>query len=69
MKFAIFRELEKGKRKFLVEWDQEQIIDAVIKQICKVVPKDVVMDPSPGLIRGAFQDVIHEFKKESLRIP
>ena len=59
MKFAIFREIE-GTRKFLVEWDQEQIEDALVEEF------DVV---DKYAIRRAFRNVIEKFKKESIKIP
>ena len=59
MKFAIFREIQKGKRKFLIEWDQKQIEDALVNE----------MGEREYNVRAAFQRVIERFKKESIRIP
>ena len=61
MKFAIFNEIEKGKRKFLIEMDQEQVEDALVAQMDNT--------GTIGNIRKAFRNVIEEFKKESIRIP
>jgi hypothetical protein len=59
MKFAIYIEIQKGKRKFLVEWDQEKIEDALI----------VELDDRGFNVRKAFRNVVNQFKRESLRIP
>ena len=55
MKFAIFREVEKGSRKFLVEWDQDKITAELEREL-------------PGAAE-AFNKVVELFKKESIRIP
>jgi hypothetical protein len=60
MKFAIFREIKKGKRKFLMEWNQKEIEDALLDELLEV---------SEYNLRRAFGNVIERFKKESLRIP
>ena len=60
MKFAIFREIKGGGRKFLLEWDQEQIEDALIEELNEV---------GEYVIRRAFKNVIEKFKKESIKIP
>jgi hypothetical protein len=60
MKFAIFREIKKGKRKFLMEWNQKEIEDALLDELLEV---------SEYNLRAAFGRVIERFKKESLRIP
>ena len=60
MKFAIFREIENGKRKFLLECSQEQIEDALVKELPEVREYNV---------RKAFNNIVENFKKESIRIP
>ena len=58
MKFAIFRETiqdGKKKRKVLVEWDREKIANELEKEL-------------PGA-SGAFNTIIENFKKESIKIP
>ena len=55
MKFVIFREVEKGKRKFFVEWNQDKITVELEKQL-------------PGAAE-AFNKVVELFKKESIKIP
>jgi hypothetical protein len=60
MKFAIYREIEGGTRKFLLEWNQEQIEDALVEELSGV---------GEYVIRRAFRNVIEKFKKESVKIP
>ncbi len=60
MKFAIFREIQKGKRKFLMEWNQREIEDALIKELPEAREYNV---------RKAFNNIIEKFKKESIKIP
>ena len=60
MKFAIFREIENGKRKFLLEWNQEEIEAALIQELPEVGAYN---------IHKAFNNVVDKFKKESIRIP
>ena len=55
MKFAIFREIEKKKRKFLVEWDADKIATELEAELKGAA--------------AAFNKVIEKFKKESIRIP
>jgi hypothetical protein len=55
MKFAIFREIKKGKRKFLMEWNQSEIAAELEKEL-------------PGAAK-ALDKIIAKFKKGSLRIP
>ena len=55
MKFAIFREIENGKRKFLVEWSKEDIARELEKELVGA--------------GSAFNNVVEKFKKESIRIP
>jgi len=58
MKFAIFRDIEirgSKQRKFLVEWDKDDVIAAF---------------KSKGAdIEDVLNEVIEEFKKESIKIP
>ena len=60
MKFAIFREIKKGKRKFLLEMDQDEIIGELIKQLPQVREYN---------IRSAFNKVVENFKKKTITIP
>ena len=60
MKFAIFREFESGKRKFLVEWNKDQIINALCCELS---------GESDDRIRAAFDKIIENFKRESAKIP
>ena len=60
MKFAIFREIENGKRKFLLECSQELFEDALVKELPEVREYNV---------RKAFNNIVENFKKESIRIP
>jgi len=60
MKFAIFREIEKGKRKFLAEWDQKEIEDALVEELRDVREYNV---------RNAFNNIIEKFKRGSIKIP
>lgn len=55
MKFAIFREIEKGKRKFLIEWNQDKIAVELEKELKGSAT--------------AFNKVVERFKKESIKIP
>ena len=55
MKFAIFREIKKGKRKFLAEWGQKQIEKELDREL-----------PGSG---KALNKIVEQFKKQSLRIP
>lgn len=66
MKFAIFREIEGGGRKFLLEWDQEQIEDALVEEL---KPLGELSGIGEYVIRRAFKNVIEKFKKESIKIP
>ena len=64
MKFAIYREIEGGGRKFLLEWDQEQIVVELQKWMGKRHDWRSVED-----IPKAFDAIIEKFKKESIKIP
>ena len=58
MKFAIFRDTQvrgKKQRKFLVEWKQQEIVAAF---------KDKGVD-----IKDVLNEIIEDFKKESIKIP
>ena len=55
MKFALFREIKKGKRKFLLEWNQAEILTEIEHEL-KGAGK-------------ALENVIERFKKESIKIP
>ena len=66
MKFAIFREIKGGGRKFLLEWDQEQIEDALVEELR---PLGELSGIGEYVIRRAFKNVIAKFKKESIKIP
>lgn len=62
MKFAIFREIvQEGKkqRRFLVEWNKDDIIKALAKEL----------EIREYNVRMAFVKIIEDFKKESIRIP
>ena len=54
MKFAIFRELKKGKRKFLLEMDQDEIIKKLSDQFLEIRENE---------FRAGFLRVIEDFKK------
>ena len=54
MKFVIYREID-GKRKTLAEWDQEQVLIEIEKEM-KGADK-------------ALKNIIEKFKKESIKIP
>ena len=66
MKFAIFREIKGGGRKFLLEWDKEQIEDALVEEL---KPLGELSGIGEYVIRRAFRNVIDKFKKESIKIP
>lgn len=67
MQFVIYREVEvRGKktRKALVEWDEKEIIAALKKEVGKNYDYGAA-----AYIETAFNNVIREFKKESIKIP
>jgi hypothetical protein len=66
MRFAIFREMSGGTRKFLLEWNQEQIEDALIEEL---KPVGELSGIGEYVLRRAFKNVIEKFKKESIKIP
>jgi len=66
MKFAIFREIKGGGRKFLLEWDKKQIEDALVEEL---KPLGELSGIGEYVIRRAFKNVIEKFKKESIKIP
>ena len=57
MKFAIYREVEGGGRKFLVEMNQDEILDEV-----------KVWFGTQG-VKIFKEKIIEKFKKESIKIP
>jgi hypothetical protein len=70
MKFAIFREVkisgDKVKRKFLVEWSQDEIIKALQKELIGMIPSEYQPE---DVARNALNNIVKDFKKESLKIP
>jgi hypothetical protein len=68
MKFAIFREAVlfdgKKKRKFLVEWNEKQIFDALYNKVLQ----NVGQNGAEGF-KYAWEQTLEDFKKESIKIP
>ena len=69
MKFAIFREIQAKsghiKKKVYIEWDQEQIEDALIERFIEYAKTN----PPEEAVYFAFKRIIEDCKKESIRIP
>jgi len=67
MKFAIFREvIKEGKirRKFLIEMDENNIRRELIRRV-----KENVGANGAAAVEYAFNELIEDFKKESIKIP
>lgn len=58
MKFVIYREVD-GKRKTLVEWDKDRIVEELHKEL-----------KYPNLdLESALDTIIEKFKKKTITIP